>query len=127
MSEGRDIAGRFTKGNAAAAGHRNPNARRVQLFYNALINAVSVNDIEFVVRKLIKKARSGDLAAIRELLDRTIGKTEKIALELQHEDESKVIRFLFGVPQELLAAKKDQRTKNLPQNGIPLPIVKTEN
>jgi hypothetical protein len=120
MAEGRDIAGRFTKGNAAAAGHRNPNARRVQQFYNAFIRSVSVSDIKFVVRKLIKKARSGDLAAIRELLDRTVGKTQKIALELQNEDETKVIRFSFAPPPGTFppATSKPEKPQNRGQNSV---------
>jgi hypothetical protein len=111
-SDGHNSNGRFAKSNTAAAGHRNPNARRVQQFYNALISAVSVSDIEFVVRKLIKMARGGDLAAVRELLDRTVGKTEKITLELQHEDESKVIRFSFAPPQ-ISKPEKPQNSSKL--------------
>ncbi len=40
----------------------------------ALLQAVTVGDIKAIVGKLVEQAKGGDIAAIRELLDRAIGK-----------------------------------------------------
>src|SRR5262245_25670046 len=40
----------------------------------ALLNAITREDVEAAARKLVQRARDGELAAIKELLDRTIGK-----------------------------------------------------
>jgi 5-hydroxyisourate hydrolase-like protein (transthyretin family) len=39
-----------------------------------MLDAVTAEDIRAVVAKLIEQAKAGDLAAIREVLDRTLGK-----------------------------------------------------
>jgi hypothetical protein len=64
--------GRFLPGHQFARG--NPNNRKVQQLRNRLLSAVTEEDIEAVVKKLISMAREGNIHAIRELLDRTFGK-----------------------------------------------------
>jgi hypothetical protein len=39
-----------------------------------MLDAVSDDDVRAVTAKLVEKAKSGDLGAIRELLDRVVGK-----------------------------------------------------
>ena len=68
---GRDKLGRFAQGNAGGPG--NPYARRVAELRSALMDAVTEDDLRAVVAKL-KKAKEGDIAAIREVLDRALGK-----------------------------------------------------
>lgn len=69
---GRDNRGRFAAGNKAARG--NPYGRRAARLRAELFRECSPADFKAIVRALIAKAKDGDLAAIREALDRLIGK-----------------------------------------------------
>lgn len=69
---GRDGKGRFAPGNKGGPG--NPNTQRVARLRETLLNAVTPEEMERVVRALLDKAQEGDVPAIKELLDRTIGK-----------------------------------------------------
>jgi len=69
---GRDESGRFTLGNAGGPG--NPFAKRVAALRAALLSAITPTDIKVIIKKLIKQARGGDLAAAKEVLDRAVGR-----------------------------------------------------
>lgn len=69
---GRNSNGRFSPGNSGGPG--NPHAKKVGQLRSALIDAVSPADIAAIVGKLVERAKSGDVRAIREVLDRTLGK-----------------------------------------------------
>lgn len=71
-SNGRDAAGRFVRGNPGGPG--NPRARRTAEIRAALVNAVSDEDLQDIVRALAGKAKAGDTVAAREVLDRVLGK-----------------------------------------------------
>jgi hypothetical protein len=71
-ANGRDANGRFGKGNAGGPG--NPHAKQVAQLRAALFAAVTEDDLKEVVAALLNRAREGDIAAIRELLDRLLGK-----------------------------------------------------
>lgn len=122
--KGRDGHGRFAKGNRISRG--NPLARRVARLRAALVRAVTPEDIAAVVEALIEKARSGDVAAARELLDRTLGKPD--ALDFNSEQHitpgevGELMGAFFGVARrrfgeeeaegftaEVLAALKELR------------------
>lgn len=75
---GRDPRGRFTRGNAGGPG--NPHAKRVAEFRNALLERVKTTDVEEVIDELMKLAKGGDIIAIREFLNRVIGKS--VAMDL---------------------------------------------
>jgi hypothetical protein len=75
---GRGPNGRFGAGNRFATG--NPRHRQTAELRAALFAAVSSKDIEAVVATLVEKARSGDVVAIRELLDRVLGKPSQTDL-----------------------------------------------
>ena len=86
---GRDGGGRFAMGNRCAVG--NPHAKRVAELRAALLAAVTPEDIEEIARVLVKKSKGGDLVAIRELLDRTIGKSPApVVLDLDHHEDRKM-------------------------------------
>lgn len=72
MKTDRDSNGRFTQGNAGGPG--NPHAGQVSQLRAAILEAVSAEDVAAIIEQLISKARQGDLAAAREILDRTVGK-----------------------------------------------------
>jgi len=73
---GRDSSGRFTAGNTVAKG--NPYAKRVAAFRQALMDAVTVEDIAQIARALVAKAKGGDTVATRIILDRLLGKPEAL-------------------------------------------------
>jgi hypothetical protein len=72
VGNGKLTNGRFAPGNKLASG--NPMNRKAQQLRNELLQTVTPEDINAVVRKLIDMARGGDLLAIREFLDRVLGK-----------------------------------------------------
>lgn len=71
-ADGKDVEGRFAKGNKLGKG--NPLAGRAAKIRAVLLKKLTPTEAESIADVLIKQAKSGDLAAIRELLDRTIGK-----------------------------------------------------
>lgn len=75
QSNGRDPNGRFARGNPGGPG--NPHAGQVAKLRAAILRAVYEGDIETIIAKLVEQAREGDLAAAREVLDRTIGKASQ--------------------------------------------------
>jgi hypothetical protein len=69
---GRTARGRFAQGNLGGPG--NPYARRTAALRSALLESVTEQDIRAVARALLKRAKAGEIPAIRELLDRLLGK-----------------------------------------------------
>ena len=59
------VANRYARGN--------PFAKRVAKLRSALFKAVSPEDLTEVVKVLVTSAKSGDVPAIRELLQRLLG------------------------------------------------------
>ncbi|MFC1757220.1 hypothetical protein ACFL2H_00425 [Planctomycetota bacterium] len=73
-SNGRDASGRFATGNAGGPG--NPHAKKVARLRSRMLNHVADDDFDAVVSKLIEMAKAGDLSAIKELLDRLLGRPD---------------------------------------------------
>jgi hypothetical protein len=71
-TNGRTLRGQFARGNPGGPG--NPYARRTAALRSALLDAVTEADIRAVARALVKRAKAGEIPAIRELLDRLLGK-----------------------------------------------------
>jgi hypothetical protein len=69
-----DARGKFTKGNTVGRG--NPFARRVARFKAAALQAVTPQDLQAVVRRLVEAAKQGDTAAARVILPYLVGKPE---------------------------------------------------
>lgn len=87
--DGRDNGGRFAPGNRFSKG--NPYAQRVAKLRAALLEAVTEDDLAEVAKALIDKAKTGDVPAVRELLDRTLGRpTEADLLERLEQLEAAV-------------------------------------
>ena len=72
QTNGRGTNGRFAPGNPGGPG--NPHAGSVSKLRAAILRAVDEGDIEAIIKKLVQQARSGDLPAVKELLDRCVGK-----------------------------------------------------
>ena len=69
---GRDKKGRFSKG--CKGGPGNPYVRRLAEYRKAINDAVTPEDIRYIVKKIVVLAKSGSLVAAKELLDRAIGR-----------------------------------------------------
>ena len=99
--DGRDPGtGRFLPGNPGGSG--NPLAKRVAELRIALLDAVTPDDLRAAVGALIDKAKSGDVAAIRELLDRCIGKVR----DGPGSDEAPA-QVVFNIVEAVLPQRRD--------------------
>ncbi len=92
---GRSPDGTFAKGNAGGPG--NPHARRVAALRAAMLEAVTEDDLRVIIGELVDQARAGNLAAIKELLDRIIGRAVPPSPIAESGDagESKVMTLAF--------------------------------
>lgn len=68
----RDAKGRFVKGNAGGPG--NPFARQVAALRQVVLECVSADDLKAIVQKLVEKAKQGDVAASKLVLQYTLGR-----------------------------------------------------
>jgi len=76
----RDEYGRFLPG--CPAGPGNPQVRRIHAVRNVIREAIDDGDLVNVLRMLVERAESGDVAAAREVLDRRLGKPKQtVAVE----------------------------------------------
>lgn len=71
-ANGRGPRGRFTAGNKGGPG--NPYAARVGRWRQLLAESLTDQEMAAVVDALVKAAKAGQPWAIREVLDRTLGK-----------------------------------------------------
>lgn len=90
---GRTARGRFAQGNLGGPG--NPYARRTAALRSALLDAVTEADIRAIAKALVKRARDGEVPAVRELLDRLLGRPGDVQ-ELSAPTE---IRVITGVSE----------------------------
>lgn len=72
-----DGRGRFLPGNQAACGRGNPHAARVNAWRAALAETVTEADVREVIAQLLEKAKAGQPWAVKEFLDRTLGKADQ--------------------------------------------------
>ena len=71
-SDGRDERGRFAPGNVGGPG--NPHAKQTGKLRSAMLKAVTEKDMRDVVMKLVELAKSGNVPAAKEVLDRCLGR-----------------------------------------------------
>src|SRR5262249_30762596 len=71
-TNGHDARGRFAPGNKGGSG--NPFARQVAALRQALLDAVSPDDVAAIAHALAAKAKAGDVPAARVLLGYLVGK-----------------------------------------------------
>jgi len=92
----RDAKGRFAPGNTLSRGHTNHRAKRQQEYKEAILRAVSPNDLRAIVRKLVEMAKAGNLAAIKEVLDRCLGRVS------QAEQTPNDVEIVVDLPPDLI-------------------------
>jgi hypothetical protein len=70
-----DARGRFLPGNKGGPG--NPFARKTAALRQVMLDTITADDMQAIVRQLIQKARDGDVSAIRLAMAYGIGKPAK--------------------------------------------------
>lgn len=106
---GRERSGRFAVGNEAAKGHKH--RRHVAKLRRAFTEALTESDILGLVAKLLELSAGGDVAAIRIVLDRALGRTEspeaiamadaELDAEEELQDATQMVRSLYpDCPEE---------------------------
>ncbi len=71
-ANGHDSKGRWLAGNAGGPG--NPQAKNLAAWRATFAAAVTPNDMRDVALELVKEAKAGKPWAVKELLDRTLGR-----------------------------------------------------
>lgn len=94
--DGRDHRGRFRPGNPGGSG--NPQAGAVARLRSAMLGSVTEDDMRAIIEKLIEQALEGNVMAIREVLDRTIGKAKPAAEEETGGPVDIMVRYVVNVP-----------------------------
>ncbi len=103
---GRSSLGQFLPGNQAAAGHSSPHAAKVQTWRTALSETVTENDLRAVIAKLVEKARAGERWAVRELLDRCLGKAVQpvvAGVGVSPDRGDITLKLAFDEPRKIIA------------------------
>jgi len=86
----RDGAGRFVAGNPGGPG--NPIAKATASWRRALAEAVTADDLGAVLAALVEQAKAGEPWAVRELLNRCLGKpSERHELSTESEGGIQII------------------------------------
>ena len=98
-------------------GRGNPFAKRITRLRSALLKAVTTEDIAEGVQMLMDKAKAGDVAAARELLDRTIGKARQ-PVDVTSGDgvDDRPVEFTLNIGNKILPGAMAEQ-KLLEQGG----------
>ena len=70
---GRTNAGQFDHGNRLSRG--NPHSSKVQKLRSAMLAAITTDDVQDIIKKLVDMAKQGDLKSAKILLD-TVGRPD---------------------------------------------------
>ncbi len=96
--DGRDALGHFLPGNHQGIG--NPGANRTAEWRAALVKTITPKDVEAVVGKLKAAAKAGEPWAIKEFLDRCLGKP--IQTNIIGGDLGPAIKIIVGIQEDLI-------------------------
>jgi hypothetical protein len=105
--DGRDKNGRFAKGNSGGPG--NPFARRVAQLRAVLMESVTDDDMRAVVRTLVTLAKAGDVAAIKLLFERLLGRVAATTADDEESDEAIREEFVREACDIRARAPEDRR------------------
>ncbi len=105
--DGRDPAtGRFRPGWRGGPG--NPHVQQVANLRSALLGAVTAKDLKSIVTKLVKMAKTGNVVAAKEVLDRCLGRSRA---ELDVTQRSEVVKlYAPGAMEYVLGDRKIEPT-----------------
>ena len=85
MEAERDTNGRFVAGNKASRNGGRPKKAREERYQEILTTSITFVDFQAIIHKLRDKAKRGDIAAAKLLLEYLVGKPPQ-----QHEHTGKV-------------------------------------
>lgn len=113
----KELDGRFARGNklgrrfqpGGKPGPGNPWAAHVEKFRSALFRCLKPSDFKAIARKLIESAKAGEPWAIREVLDRAIGRTTQmveVASTTPTNDNRVQVMAIFDDPALLATANE---------------------
>ena len=72
----RDEFGRYLPGHPGGPG--NPHAKKISMFKSAVMRTIAPEELGDVVKMLLDKALSGDIAAAKIILEYTLGKSKPL-------------------------------------------------
>lgn len=99
FGDGRDSAGRFVAGNRGGPG--NPHGGQVAALRAAMLEAVTPDDLAAVIRLVVQRAREGEPWAVKELLDRTLGRAAVSVTVEADQGPSRVVHYVVKPPRLL--------------------------
>lgn len=70
----RDKSGRFIKGNRASVGAGRPRRATEERYLASLLKVVTPDEWKAVIEKLLDKAKKGDMAAIKMIMEYCVGR-----------------------------------------------------
>jgi hypothetical protein len=89
--------GRFLPGNKGGPGN-NAEAQRIQAYRRAFLKALKPRDVRRAVLKLANLAAAGESWAVKELLDRGLGKSHEVMhVDITHEGDLRRGEELLGI------------------------------
>lgn len=113
---GHDLTtGRFLPGNAGGTG--NPYARQVAALRAVILQTVTPAEVRLVVLALLKEAKAGNVMAIREVLDRCLGKVP-LAVAVQVEDDKPKLRLRIEIGDKLAALEAREAAEGKPPEAV---------
>lgn len=89
----RGAGGKFAKGNQSGSG--NPVTKQIHDYRAALMAVVSFDRLKRIVEALAKKAEKGEPWAVKEILDRTMGKPVQPLSSDNPDGERLPVRIIF--------------------------------
>jgi len=95
-NNGRKKNGQFAKGHKYSVGHTNPFAKQRELWKSAIAECVTKQDVIDVFKKLKEKAKTGNMSATKEFLDRVLGKPTQ-----EHEIGEKTLFTLADIAAQM--------------------------
>ena len=107
-ANGRDASGRFTKGNPGGPG--SPFARRVSRLRSLIVQELTDDDLQAIVRRLVADAREGDLSAAKLLLTYAVGKPTEPVCEpdrIEAHERDTATAMLYAEQRRQLAEPSD--------------------
>lgn len=117
---GRDPrTGRFLPGNAGGPG--NPHVGKVARLKAALLEAVDEEDVRDVIVAMVERARNGDVAAAKVILDRTIGPADKSPEDAPADLDTVLRGTLRQLPEPIVRQMRDLWIKGLHSIGKAVP------
>jgi hypothetical protein len=97
-ANGRAADGKFAPGNRSAKG--NPFGRRLAAMRQAVLNAVSEDDVQEIMSVLLQQAKEGDVAAAKLVLQYAVGKPALASEPDRVEVEEWRLRLQGAVPKD---------------------------